>query len=60
MPETPPDPERNRFTSRIGRAARVGANMAGAGAAFGANRLMGGEDQNARNAKVLKAALGVV
>jgi predicted unusual protein kinase regulating ubiquinone biosynthesis (AarF/ABC1/UbiB family) len=58
MPETPPDPERNRFTSRIGRAARVGANMAGAGAAFGANRLMGGEDQNARNAKVLKAALG--
>jgi predicted unusual protein kinase regulating ubiquinone biosynthesis (AarF/ABC1/UbiB family) len=52
------DPERNRFTRRLGRAARVGANMAGAGAAFGANRLLGGEDRNARNAKVLKAALG--
>ena len=58
MADAPTDPERNRFTSRIGRAARVGANMAGAGAAFGANRLLGGEDQNARNAKVLKAALG--
>jgi predicted unusual protein kinase regulating ubiquinone biosynthesis (AarF/ABC1/UbiB family) len=52
------DPERNRFTRRIGRAAQVGVNMAGAGAAFGANRLFAGEDQNARNAKALKAALG--
>jgi predicted unusual protein kinase regulating ubiquinone biosynthesis (AarF/ABC1/UbiB family) len=52
------DPERNRFTSRIGRAARVGANMAGAGAAFGANKLLGGDEQTARNAKVLRAALG--
>jgi len=58
MATDPADPERNRFTSRIGRAARVGANMAGAGAAFGANRLFAGDDQNARNAKVLKAALG--
>jgi predicted unusual protein kinase regulating ubiquinone biosynthesis (AarF/ABC1/UbiB family) len=53
-----PDPERNRFSSRLTRAAKVGVNMAGAGAAFGANRLLGGDEQTARNAKALKAALG--
>ena len=58
MTNTPPDPERNRLASRIGRAAKVGASMAGAGAAFGANRLFAGDDQKARNAKALKAALG--
>jgi predicted unusual protein kinase regulating ubiquinone biosynthesis (AarF/ABC1/UbiB family) len=53
-----PDPERNRFSSRLSRAAKVGVNMAGAGAAFGANRLLGGDEQTARNARALKGALG--
>jgi len=52
------DPERNRLSGRLTRAARVGVNMAGAGAAIGANRLFGGEDQALRNARALKTALG--
>jgi predicted unusual protein kinase regulating ubiquinone biosynthesis (AarF/ABC1/UbiB family) len=47
-----PDPERNRITARIGRVARVGANMSGAVGA----RVMG-KDQ-AAVAKALRAALG--
>jgi predicted unusual protein kinase regulating ubiquinone biosynthesis (AarF/ABC1/UbiB family) len=58
MPADPLDPERNRLSERLSRAARVGVTMTGAGAAFGANRLRGGEDQTLRNAKALKAALG--
>src|SRR5579875_367215 len=53
-----PDPERNRFAGRAARFARVGAGLAGAGAAYGANRLFGGDDADARNARALKAALG--
>jgi predicted unusual protein kinase regulating ubiquinone biosynthesis (AarF/ABC1/UbiB family) len=40
------------------RAAQVGAGLAGAGAAYGANRLFAGEEAGAKNAKALKAALG--
>jgi predicted unusual protein kinase regulating ubiquinone biosynthesis (AarF/ABC1/UbiB family) len=58
MSQDVPDPERNRLSGRLVRAARVGVNMAGAGAAFGANRLMGGEEETLRNARALKAALG--
>jgi predicted unusual protein kinase regulating ubiquinone biosynthesis (AarF/ABC1/UbiB family) len=58
MTDLPRDPERNRLSGRLARAARVGVNMAGAGAAFGANRLMGGEEESLRNARALKAALG--
>ncbi|MET0182856.1 MAG: AarF/UbiB family protein [Caulobacterales bacterium] len=47
----PRDPERNRLSARIGRVARVGANLSGAAAV----RLMGGED---RFAGALKDALG--
>jgi predicted unusual protein kinase regulating ubiquinone biosynthesis (AarF/ABC1/UbiB family) len=47
-----PDPERNRITARIGRVARVGANMSGAVGA----RVMG-KDQAAL-AKALRVALG--
>src|SRR5690349_5995518 len=48
----PRDPERNRITARIGRVARVGANMSGAVAAR-----MAGSDQKAL-AKALRRALG--
>ena len=58
MNDAPTDRERNRLSGRIVRAARVGVNMAGAGAAFGANRLRGGEEETLRNARALKAALG--
>ena len=47
-----PDPERNRITARIGRVARVGANMTGAVGA----RVMG-RDQAAL-ARALRVALG--
>jgi predicted unusual protein kinase regulating ubiquinone biosynthesis (AarF/ABC1/UbiB family) len=50
------DPERNRFSARLSRTAKVGANLSGAAAAFGAARLLGGDD--AKIAAALKAALG--
>jgi predicted unusual protein kinase regulating ubiquinone biosynthesis (AarF/ABC1/UbiB family) len=53
-----PDPERNRLTGRVRRFAQVGGGLAGAGVAYGANRLFGGEDADARNARAIKAALG--
>ncbi|MGC1305538.1 MAG: AarF/UbiB family protein [Caulobacteraceae bacterium] len=52
------DPERNRLSGRVRRFAKVGAGLAGAGATYGANRLLGGDDADARNARALKAALG--
>jgi predicted unusual protein kinase regulating ubiquinone biosynthesis (AarF/ABC1/UbiB family) len=52
------DPERDRLTGRVRRFAQVGTGLAGAGVAYGASRIMGGSDQNARNAKLLKEALG--
>src|SRR3954463_869813 len=52
------DPERDRLSGRMRRMAQVGASAVGAGAAFGANRLFGGDETAARNAKALKAALG--
>ena len=53
-----PDPERDRLSGRVRRFAQVGAGLAGAGAAYGANRLFGGDEADARNARALKAALG--
>ena len=50
------DPERNRFSARFGRAARVGANLSGAALSFGANRVFGGGDDKV--AAALAAALG--
>ena len=58
MADDPPDPERDRLSGRVARFARVGAGLAGAGAAYGANRLFAGDDANARNAKAFRAALG--
>ncbi|MBQ1542992.1 ABC transporter ATP-binding protein [Caulobacter sp. CCUG 60055] len=52
------DPERNRLAGRIGRFAKVGVGLSGAAATYGRNRLFGGDDVDARNAKALKEALG--
>src|SRR5579863_2188461 len=54
----PPDPERDRLSGRVARFARVGAGVTGAAAAIGANALLGGGDLDARNARVIKEALG--
>ncbi len=58
MSPEPPDPERNRLSGRVRRFAQVGAGLAGAGAAYGGNRLFGGDTADVRNARALKAALG--
>ncbi len=50
------DPERNRFAGRLGRTAKVGANLSGAALTFGANRLLGGGDE--KTARALAEALG--
>ena len=52
------DPERNRLAGRLQRTARVGAGLAGAGVSYGVNRWLGGDDADARNAKLFKDALG--
>ncbi|MBO9560344.1 MAG: AarF/ABC1/UbiB kinase family protein [Caulobacter sp.] len=58
MADDPRDPERNRLAGRVSRFAKVGAGLSGAAVSYGANRVFGGDDANARNAKALKAALG--
>ncbi|MFN3913086.1 ABC1 kinase family protein [Hyphomonas sp.] len=61
MSDTPSrtgDPERNRLTGRLVRTAKVGANLSGAGMAFAAQSLFGGEAGDERIAKALAAALG--
>ena len=52
------DPERDRLSGRIGRFARVGAGLTAAGAGIGANLLFRGDEAEARNARLLKDALG--
>lgn len=52
------DPERNRFSARIARTAKVGSNLSGAGLSFAANRVFGGDDSDNKNARALAAALG--
>jgi predicted unusual protein kinase regulating ubiquinone biosynthesis (AarF/ABC1/UbiB family) len=54
----PTDRERNRLTGRVARFARVSAGAAGAAANIGANAILGGGDLDARNARVVKEALG--
>jgi predicted unusual protein kinase regulating ubiquinone biosynthesis (AarF/ABC1/UbiB family) len=58
MPPDDLDPERNRLSERLARAAKVGVGLAGAGAALGANRVLAADDAQARNARALKQALG--
>ena len=54
----PTDRERNRLSGRIGRTAKVGANLSGAALAIGANRLFGGDEGDAKAARALADALG--
>lgn len=58
MPPNDLDPERNRLSERLARAAKVGVGLAGAGAALSANRVLAADDAQARNARALKQALG--
>lgn len=52
------DPERNRLSARVARAAKVGATLSGAAAAYGRARLIGGDNAEKRIAAALRAALG--
>src|SRR6201988_5078820 len=52
------DSERNRFSARAARYARVGTNMGGVAARFAASRLLGLALDRGRNATELAAALG--
>lgn len=54
----PSDPERNRLSGRIGRTAKVGANLSGAALSMGASRLFGGDKGDEKAAQTLAAALG--
>jgi predicted unusual protein kinase regulating ubiquinone biosynthesis (AarF/ABC1/UbiB family) len=58
MSTPPEDPERNRLTGRLARTAQVGANLTGAGVAFAANSLFGGDKSDERIARALATALG--
>ena len=51
------DPERNRFSARLGRTAKVGTNLSGAALQFGASRVFGGGSDE-KLAATLAAALG--
>ena len=53
-----PDHERNRFSARAARYARVGANVGSVAAKFAATRLFGLSLDRGRNASDLAAALG--
>ena len=54
----PRDPEENRLTRRLGRYARVGANVGGVAARVAGARLMGRDLADPKNAADLAAALG--
>jgi predicted unusual protein kinase regulating ubiquinone biosynthesis (AarF/ABC1/UbiB family) len=57
-PSRPDDPERNRLSGRLARTAKVGVNLSGAGLAYAANSLFGGDAGDEKIAKALAAALG--
>src|SRR5580698_5448609 len=52
------DNEKNRFTARAARYARVGANVGRVAARYGGSRLLGGEPNRAGEASALASALG--
>jgi predicted unusual protein kinase regulating ubiquinone biosynthesis (AarF/ABC1/UbiB family) len=58
MPARPPDREKNRFSARAARYARVGANVGGVAARIAGARFLGLSLDRARNAGELAAALG--
>jgi predicted unusual protein kinase regulating ubiquinone biosynthesis (AarF/ABC1/UbiB family) len=53
-----PDREKNRFSARAARYARVGANVGGVAARYAGRRLLGGEPNRAGEAGALASALG--
>ena len=53
-----PDREKNRFSARAARYARVGANVGGVAARYAGRRLLGGEPDRAGEASALSSALG--
>ncbi len=53
-----PDSEKNRFSARAARYARVGANVGGVAARYAGRRLLGGEADRAGDASALSSALG--
>ena len=52
------DREKNRFSARAARYARVGANVGRVAARYGGQRLLGGEPNRAGEASALASALG--
>jgi predicted unusual protein kinase regulating ubiquinone biosynthesis (AarF/ABC1/UbiB family) len=54
----PTDREKNRFSARAARYARVGANVGGVAARYAGRRLVGGEPNRAAEASALASALG--
>jgi predicted unusual protein kinase regulating ubiquinone biosynthesis (AarF/ABC1/UbiB family) len=53
-----PDREKNRFSARAARYARVGANVGGVAARYAGRRLIGGAPDRASDATALSGALG--
>jgi predicted unusual protein kinase regulating ubiquinone biosynthesis (AarF/ABC1/UbiB family) len=53
-----PDREKNRFSARAARYARVGANVGGVAARYAGRRLIGSEPDRAGDASALSSALG--
>ena len=58
MADEPKDSERNRFSARASRYARVGANVGGVAAKMAGQRFLGLRGDRANNAASLAAALG--
>src|SRR6476659_2505928 len=58
MPPSQSDTEKNRFTARARRYAKVGANVGGVAARMAGARMFGLDLDRARNAAELAAALG--
>jgi predicted unusual protein kinase regulating ubiquinone biosynthesis (AarF/ABC1/UbiB family) len=52
------DREKNRFSARAARYARVGANVGGVAARYAGRRMLGGEPNRAGEASALASALG--
>ena len=53
-----PDSEKNRFSARAARYARVGANVGGVAARYAGRRILGGTPNRAGEASALASALG--
>jgi len=56
--DIPTDPEKNRFSARAARYARVGTSVGGVAARMAGQRFLGAQGDRAGNAEALAAALG--